>query len=167
MFVLLEYVSSSIGVVFAGWIKDLMAIVVVTRQKRIQGAMLKMKEKDEVLTVRPPPEPPSRRGFLLKKTIFALYFIAVLHFNFHVVVIVVFLFYFIYCCKTYALGLGDERSVVTVAGLIMPKLGSTSYIALSKVIRFESGPMTDGYMLFFCYFKIQTLSDCYFIKKGI
>ncbi|CAH9142567.1 unnamed protein product [Cuscuta epithymum] len=88
---------------------------------------------------------------LLKKNNFGFYFIVVLHFNFHVET-VVFCFYFIWFCKTFASGLGDESSAVTVNSSIMPILRSASYIVLSNVINSESDPRTHSYLWCFCYF---------------
>ncbi|CAH9122062.1 unnamed protein product [Cuscuta epithymum] len=89
---------------------------------------------------------------LLKKFHYGVYFIIVLHFKFHVKTIS-FGFCYVWICKTLALGLGDESSVVTIVGSIMPSLGSASYIIFPKVINSESGPRADGYWWCFCYFR--------------
>ncbi|CAH9128465.1 unnamed protein product [Cuscuta epithymum] len=98
--------------------------------------------------VRPAPEPPPR--FDRRDLDFA--YLSFLHFNFQVKTFV-FCCYFILCCKTLALGLGNERSTVIIIGCIciLPNLGLVSYIALSNVINSESRPRADGYMWFFCY----------------
>ncbi|CAH9078821.1 unnamed protein product [Cuscuta epithymum] len=108
-------------------------------------------KEDEGMLIRPPPEPPPWRNSATRvwtsisisteSIVFCFYFISI-----------VFCCLFILCCKTFALGLGDERSVVIVVILNMPKLGLASYIALSKVINSESRPRAYGYMWSFCYF---------------
>ncbi|CAH9081702.1 unnamed protein product [Cuscuta epithymum] len=107
-------------------------------------------EDTSVLLDRPPPEPPPwRKGeFRVWKQYFD--FIVYLLFNFHGHT-VLFYFYFFLCCKTLALGLGDDRSTVIVIGFMLSKLGLASYIASSKVINSESRPRADGYMWSFCY----------------
>ncbi|CAH9097009.1 unnamed protein product [Cuscuta epithymum] len=94
----------------------------------------------------PPQEPPPR----VDRRNLEFAYLSFLHFNFQVKTFV-FCCYFILCCRTLALGLGNERSTVIIIGCMLPNLGLASYIALSKVINSESRPRADGYMWFFCY----------------
>ncbi|CAH9075663.1 unnamed protein product [Cuscuta epithymum] len=98
--------------------------------------------------VRPPPEPPPRVDLR------ALEFASDLpfrHFNFQVKTFV-FCCYFILCCKTLALGLGDGKSAVTVIGSKLPNFGLASYTAFLQVVNSQSRPRADGYMWFFSAF---------------
>ncbi|CAH9127400.1 unnamed protein product [Cuscuta epithymum] len=96
--------------------------------------------------VRPPSEPPPR----VDRRDLEFAYLSFLHFNFQVKTFVL-CCYFILCCKTLALGLGNERSTVIIIGCMLPNLGLVSYIDLPKVINSESQPRADGYMWFFCY----------------
>ncbi|CAH9129732.1 unnamed protein product [Cuscuta epithymum] len=101
-------------------------------------------KEDEGMLIRPPPKPPPWRNSATRvwtsisisaeSIVFCFYFISI-----------VFCCLFILCCKTFALGLGDERPAVIVVVLNMPNFGLASYIALLKVINSESRPQADGY----------------------
>ncbi|CAH9132125.1 unnamed protein product [Cuscuta epithymum] len=97
-----------------------------------------------VVMARPPPEPPPR----VDRRVLEFAYLFFLHFNFNVKTFV-FGCCFILCCKTFALGLGDERPAVIVVGFNLPKLGLVP--ALPKVINSGSRPRADGYMWSFRY----------------
>ncbi|CAH9109321.1 unnamed protein product [Cuscuta epithymum] len=107
--------------------------------------------------VRPPPEPPPRveRGARFQEIYFACFVFFMFCFYLECYV---FCFTFLLCCKTFALRLGDERSAVIVVDLIMSKLGSTSYIALLKVINSDRVCSKDGW-LHAVLLLFQTLSN--------
>ncbi|CAH9097711.1 unnamed protein product [Cuscuta epithymum] len=68
-------------------------------------------KEDEGMLIRPPPEPPPWRNYATRvwTSISIFVFISIM-----------FCCLFILCCKTFALGLGDERHAVIVVVLNMP-----------------------------------------------
>ncbi|CAH9145999.1 unnamed protein product, partial [Cuscuta epithymum] len=111
---------------------------IVSIEKRaeflVMGVVLTDRKEATVLPDRPPPPPPppptepppwSTGEARVWKHPFI--FIVCLCFTFHDQT-AYFSVDYLYHCKTFALGVGDESSAVTIIGSIMPNLGSASYI---------------------------------------